>query len=404
MAPPQKHGRTLALPRSHTLLPGRWRRPLSGTATPAAVVAPRRPQAWWARLRQWIGALPGNVFFYVFRAAPYPVAPQLIAIGNPHRRSPVLVTSNYALTVRRVTRALRGTDCYLLVAPAGGINVWCAAGDGHFSVDSIISILKTSRIADLVDHRRLVLPELCANGINMFEVKRRTGWTAVFGPARIEDCPEYLRTRKKTERMVRVTFTHAERFEMAVAMWGSVTLRYTLFPALLFGWSAAAWFAGILAVLSVTVSHGCFVLPGKTFVQKALLVGVSLLAAVLVALAWAGPLTAAVAGVVATLMLPAAFLIGSAFPGYSPYWQCGYSKLFFGYPDLQLTVVEDDCIGCKICWDVCPVDCFAPTDRHTYQLINPGLCEGCMACVIQCPTGTIINEVAAHHRRETACG
>jgi NAD-dependent dihydropyrimidine dehydrogenase PreA subunit len=336
-----------------------------------------------------------NVFFLVFRAAPYPTPPRLIRIGHPDRRAPVLVTTNYGLTVRRVTRALAAMDCYLLVAPAGGMNVWCGAGDGHFSVDSIVSILKTSRIAELVDHRRLLLPELCANGINMFEVKRRTGWTAVFGPARAEDVPEYFRRgRKKTERMLRVTFTHRERLEMAIAMWGSLSLRYTLFPAVIFGAAVAPGFVLSLAVLSLAVSHGCFVLPGKTFVQKAGVVGLGLIAVVVAAGVWAGALTGLSAALWSGLILTGACLVGSAFPGYSPYWQCSYSKLFFGYPDLKLTVAEDGCIGCKICWEVCPVECFVRTDRHTYVLVNPDLCEGCMACVIQCPTDTIINQLA----------
>jgi ferredoxin len=372
-------------------------------AAPSADLA-AEPSAASGRIRGWLTELLKSCFFLIFRAAPYPTRPRLVRLGNPGRRAPVLVTTNYELTVRRVTRALAGVDCYLLVAPAGGINVWCAAGDGHFSIDSIVSILKTSRIGELVDHRRLILPELCANGINMFEVRRRTGWTAVFGPARAEDVPEYLaRGRKKTEAMVRVTFTHPERLEMAIAMWGSLSLRYTLFPLLLLGWWVVPWFLALLAVVSATVSHGCFVLPGKTFVQKAGAVAIALVA-LFGAAAWVGALSVSVAALLAGQSLFAAFLVGSAFPGYSPYWQCNYSKVFFGFPDLQLTVVEEGCIGCKLCWEVCPVDCFAPTDRHTYALVNPDLCEGCMACVIQCPTDTIINEVAAHHREETAHG
>jgi NAD-dependent dihydropyrimidine dehydrogenase PreA subunit len=355
------------------------------------------------RLRARLTELAKSCFFLVFRAAPYPTPPRLIRVGNPGRRAPVLVTTNYELTVRRVTRALAGVDCYLLVAPAGGMNVWCAAGDGRFSVDSIVAILKTSRVGELVDHRRLILPELCANGINMFEVRRRTGWTAVFGPARAEDVAEYLQHRKKSEAMVRVTFTHPERLEMAIAMWGSLSLRYTLFPALVFGWWVVPWFLSLVAVVSAVVSHGCFALPGKTFVQKAGVVSLALVAA-LGAGAAVGALSASVAAVLSGLSFFVAFLVGSAFPGYSPYWQCSYSKVFFGFPDLQLSVVEEGCIGCKLCWEVCPVDCFAPTDRHTYALVNPDLCEGCMACVIQCPTDTIINEVAAHHREETAHG
>ena len=283
--------------------------------------------------------------------------------------------------------------------------MWCAAGDGHFSIDSILSILKTSRIADRVDHRRLILPELCGNGINMFEVRARTGWTAVFGPARAEDVPTYLRSgRKKTREMLRVTFTSGERLEMAVAMWGSLTLRFFIFPLLILGWQAALALAGLLAAFSLIVTFGCFVLPGKTFVQKAGLVGLATLGAALVWSVLSVGLSAASVSAWSVLILGASFLVGSAFPGYSPYWQCSYSKLFFGAPDLELRIVEEGCIGCKICDEVCPVDCFAPTDRNTYELINPGLCEGCMACVINCPTDTIINEVAEHHRRETAFG
>ena len=194
--------------------------------------------------------------------------------------------------------------------------------------------------------------------------------------------------------MLRVTFTHPERLEMAIGMWGSLSLRYTLFPALLFGWWVAPWFLAVLAVVSAAVSHGCFVLPGRTFVQKAGVVAVGLVAA-LGAAASMGALPASAAALLSGLSLVAGYLVGSAFPGYSPYWQCNYSKVFFGFPDLRLSVVEDGCIGCKLCWEVCPVDCFAPTDRHTYALVNPDLCEGCMACVIQCPTDTIVNEVAA---------
>ena len=357
------------------------------------------------RLWQLVWELPKNLFLYVFRAAPYPVTPGLMIFGKPDRQSPVLITTNYELTVRRVARALSGLDCYLLVAPAGGINVWCAAGDGSFSIDSIISILKTSRIGELAGHRRLLLPELCANGIDMFEVRRRTGWTAVFGPARAEDVREYFRRgRKKTQEMLRVTFSAKERFEMALAMWGSLSLRYTVFPLLILGLNAALGFAGLLALLSLLVTFGCFTLPGQTFVQKAGVAGVALLGLVLLGLSWAGGLTGTLAATSASLVLAASFLVGSAFPGYSPYWQCSYSKLFFGAPDLELKVIEENCIGCKICDEVCPVECFEPTDHRTYELARPELCEGCMACVINCPTQTIINEVAELQRRETAYG
>jgi len=357
------------------------------------------PDGFWHLLK----ALPKIVILqYVFRSIPYPTPPRLIRIGNPGRKSPVLVTSNYDLTVRRVCRALKGMDCYLLVAPAGGIDVWCAAGGGKFTIDSIISILKTSRIAKLVDHRRLVLPQLCANGINLFDVRRRTSWSAVFGPVDAADIPEYLKGRRRTEQMMRVTYNVRERLEMALAMWGSLCLRYTIFPVLIFGIAVAPWFVLIVAVLAVLISLGCFVIPGKTFVQKAgvLFLSVSLVI-VLSELLRDGRVTSF--GLRSILLLLAgAYLVGSSYPSYTPLWQCGYSKLFYGFPNLRLEIIEENCIGCKLCDQVCPVECFSPTD-HKMIFSQPDLCEGCMACLIQCPTDAIINQVADEHQRLSQC-
>ncbi len=364
----------------------------------ARIMAPEPDDLW-----HYVKRLPQVVILqYVFRSIPYPTLPRLIRIGNPGLKSPVLVTSNYDLTVRRVCRALRSVDCYLLVAPAGGIDVWCAAGGGRFSVDSIISILKTSRVAGLVDHRRLILPQLCANGINLFDVRRRTGWSAVFGPVNADDIPAYLKGRRRTEPMMRVTYSVRERLEMAVAMWGSLSLRYTIFPMLIFGFAVAPWFVLMVAVLAALISLGCYAIPGKTFVQKAGVLFLSIsLVFVFSQLLGEGRLTAF--GVRSLLLLlAAAYLVGSSYPSYTPLWQCGYSKLFYGFPNLRLEIIEERCIGCKLCDEVCPVECFSLTDRKMV-FSQPDLCEGCMACLVQCPTDAIINQVADEHQRLSQC-
>jgi len=284
------------------------------------------------------------------------------------------------------------------------LDVWCASGGGRFTVDTIISALKTTRIAELVDHRRLILPQLCANGINIFELRRRTGWAGVFGPVQAQHIPEYLRVRRKSEAMMRASFTIEERLEMATAMWGSLSLRYTLFPVLAFGWKVAPWFALLLALMCVGTSLGCFVLPGRTFVQKAGFLALPGFVGLIGSLIF--PVHASPLLVIKWVMLLglAAFLAGTAFPSYSPLWPCGYSKLFYGALDLKLAILEEQCIGCKICDLVCPVECFAPGENRKMVFARPEICVGCGACVIQCPTEAIINEVAEDHRLQTACG
>ncbi|MFZ0750093.1 MAG: hypothetical protein WAM70_12095, partial [Pyrinomonadaceae bacterium] len=143
-----------------------------------------------------------------FRMIPHPTKPRLIVFGNPDRKSPVLVTVNSSLTVRRLSKSLKKENCYLLVAPAGGINVWCGSVGGRFTIESIISIIKTSTIERLVTHRRLILPQLCAPSINSRELNSRAGWTAQFGPIRATDIPEYLRNGKRvTQAMTDISYT-----------------------------------------------------------------------------------------------------------------------------------------------------------------------------------------------------
>ncbi len=347
---------------------------------------------------------PRRVFQLVFRSVAFPVLPRMIILGNPNRSSPVLITTNFDGTVRYVTKALEGLDAYLLVAPAGGLDVWCAAGGNRFNIDSIVSILKTSRVAELVKHRRLVLPQLCANGINMFDVRRKTKWSAVFGPVDAADIPEYLSLRQRPDRMMRVTFHPQERLEMATAMWGSLSLRYTIFPVLVFGLGVAGWFVGGIAAMAALISLGCFVIPGKTFVQKAgLAFFLPGLAAILGTDLWLHGTLSLLSLKWGSLLLLASYLVGSSYPSYTPLWQCGYSTLFYGFPNLELDIIEEDCIGCNLCDQVCPVECFSTTENNKMIFSRPDLCEGCMACLVQCPTDAIINEVADEHQRLSQC-
>ena len=113
------------------------------------------------------------------------------------------MTCNYDLTVNRVSKYLRGLDCYLLVAPSKGINVWCASCGGDFNEFSVISAIKTSGINGKVKHRVLIAPQLSAPGIDVKKVKEETGWTIRFGPVYAKDIPKYIRNGfKKTEKCV----------------------------------------------------------------------------------------------------------------------------------------------------------------------------------------------------------
>ena len=124
----------------------------------------------------------------------------------------MLVTANYKLSFDSLRFSVSGIDAWLLVADTRGINVWCAAGKGTFSAGEVSDLVRRSRLAEVVSHRRLVLPQLAAPGVTAREVTRDCGFSVRFGPVRATDLPAWLeRDGQGDEAMREVTFTLAER-------------------------------------------------------------------------------------------------------------------------------------------------------------------------------------------------
>ena len=145
----------------------------------------------------------------------YTVDPGLYAAGNPSPESPVLVTANYKLSFDMLRRELPGIDAWILVLDTKGINVWCAAGKGTFGTGELVRRVKAVKLESVVSHRRLVLPQLGAPGIQAHVVKQESGFAVDFGPVRAADLPAYLRAgRKATPEMRAVRFGWRDRLEL----------------------------------------------------------------------------------------------------------------------------------------------------------------------------------------------
>ena len=157
-----------------------------------------------------------NVLETLLRVLPFPCRTGLVKIGNPDRNSPVLLTGNFRLTVERLRRAIEGMDAYLLVANSRGVNVWCAATGGMLTNHDVVSVLKTSGIEDLVDHRTVILPQLAATGIEGRAIQQKAGWKVIWGPVYASAIPTFVRAGlKRTRAMGAVGFPWPERAEMA---------------------------------------------------------------------------------------------------------------------------------------------------------------------------------------------
>jgi multisubunit Na+/H+ antiporter MnhG subunit len=139
------------------------------------------------------------------------VTPGLYSIGHPGPESPVFVTSNYTLSFDSLRSSLKGLDGYILVLDTQGANVWTAARKGAFGTDELVNRIKATKLESIVRHKKLILPQLSAPGVNAFEVQKRSGFKVEYGPIRAKDIPEFLRIGRVTREMRLMQFNLTDR-------------------------------------------------------------------------------------------------------------------------------------------------------------------------------------------------
>jgi len=145
----------------------------------------------------------------------YRVEPGIYAVGSPGRDSNIFVTANYKLSFDHLRRSLEGVNGWILVIDTKGVNVWCAAGKKKFSTAEVARRIQIHHVDQLVDHRRIILPQLSATGVSAHEIKRITGFTVTYGPVNANDIKPFLESgMKATEVMRTVRFTLWERLKL----------------------------------------------------------------------------------------------------------------------------------------------------------------------------------------------
>ncbi len=227
----------------------------------------------------------------------YTVVPGLYALGAPGPDSPALVSANYKLSFDHLRAACAGLDAWVLVLDTKGINVWCAAGKGTLGTAELAGRIKSSRLAEVVSHRELILPQLAAPGVAAHELKRLTGFKVIYGPARAMDLPAFLAAGKRAEpAMRRVSFPlKARAVLIPVELVGALRVYLWLVPALLavaglagllngLGFWAGVGGAGLkaLAAMLLALAGGAVLsplllpwLPGRAFALKGLWPGLA---------------------------------------------------------------------------------------------------------------------------------
>lgn len=249
----------------------------------------------------------------------YRVNPGLYAIGNPDDASHVLVSANYKLTFDSLRKELPGLDCWLLILDTKGVNVWCAAGKGTFGTEELVSRIEATGLAEIVSHRRLILPQLGAVGVSAHEVFKRSGFSVQYGPVRARDIKEYLASGcKATKEMRTVRFTTMDRLVLTPVELVTAAKQFLLVFGVLFllnllvarpfGLQDFIACAGAVAVGAVLTPVLLPIIPGNAFAWKGWLLGLLFTATVVWLFGWFNP---------ASWMLAAGYLL--AMPSVSAY-------------------------------------------------------------------------------------
>jgi CO dehydrogenase/acetyl-CoA synthase gamma subunit (corrinoid Fe-S protein) len=106
----------------------------------------------------------------------------LIEINNPHKGSPLLVTSNFRETVRIMKEILESTGmgAFLLPTFTHGYSVDNAVHEKMFKATEIWKALKENSVEEKIGRTVMVIPGLAEKERN--SIRQMTGWEVLVGP------------------------------------------------------------------------------------------------------------------------------------------------------------------------------------------------------------------------------
>jgi acetyl-CoA decarbonylase/synthase complex subunit gamma len=128
---------------------------------------------------------------------PMTVTEGIYEIGSPNENSPVLVTTNFALTYFIVSGEIEASrvPSWLLIKDSEGLSVLTAWAAGKFGGDDVGLFVKKSGIADKVKHKELIIPGYVAAIAGDVE-EELSGWTVTVGPREAAHIAGFLKTRQ----------------------------------------------------------------------------------------------------------------------------------------------------------------------------------------------------------------
>ena len=128
---------------------------------------------------------------------PMVVEQGIYPINEPDENSPVIVTTNFALTyfiVSAVVEASR-VPTWLVIMDVEGMSVLTAWSAGKFVADAIAPFIKKVGIDQKVNHRQVIIPGYVAQISGELQEELGEEWEVVIGTREAADLPAFLKDK-----------------------------------------------------------------------------------------------------------------------------------------------------------------------------------------------------------------
>jgi acetyl-CoA decarbonylase/synthase complex subunit gamma len=125
---------------------------------------------------------------------PMTVTEGIYEINNPDENSPVLITTNFALTYFIVSGEIEGSrvPSWLLIKDSEGLSVMTAWAAGKFAGDDVGMFVKKSGITDKIKNQELIIPGYAAAIAGDVE-EELPDWKITVGPREAAHLPGFLK-------------------------------------------------------------------------------------------------------------------------------------------------------------------------------------------------------------------
>jgi len=146
--------------------------------------------------------LPLNILknnLYADPRKPVTVEAGLKAFGTPNELSPLMFTTNFALTYYtvKVDIEVGKIDCYLLIVDTEGIAVESAVAGRKLTAEIVAKALKKYDVEHKVKHRKIIIPGKAARLSS--EIEEISGWKVIVGPMDSSGIPKFVREEWPTK-------------------------------------------------------------------------------------------------------------------------------------------------------------------------------------------------------------